>query len=92
MDFWAHSDDFPAKGKEKNDRNFDAKISLFFNFWKLVRPQKSMKSAKIFWLVLVCFSLLLESILIPKSHFDFWPPKVEGVNANRSDKAQCVYG
>ena len=53
MDFWAHSDDFPAKGKEKNDWNFDAEISLFFNFWKLVRPQKSIKSAKIFWLVLV---------------------------------------
>ena len=40
MDFWAHSDDFPAKGKEKNGWNFDAEILLFFNFWKLVRPQK----------------------------------------------------
>ena len=91
MDFWAHNENFSAKGKEKNGRNFDAKISLFFNFWKLVRPQKSIKLANFFWLVLVyVFPCHLNQFWYQNRNFDFWPPKVEGVNANRTDKAQCA--
>ena len=44
MDFWAHSDDFPAKGKEENDRYFDAKN---FAVFQLLEAHEATKINKI---------------------------------------------